>query len=222
MPAETTRSQGAPIDALAVHVMSSRARRIGAQKRPSARATQPKSTVTLNAGVPTGQTPPVKESGGVLQQSSSTAQRPQASPIDPANVFYQPDWTLREAVQQIWLTIRGAHGACKHWLNDYAPNHFSELVRAKKPIFKSLQALCCDIYWIAQFLQFGRQGMDLTDLPPKMLIDAGEILPELVHGLGRLADLEGCGWLHQDAVLPALGVQKMLAEVKQRKDVKEQ
>ncbi|KAK5123516.1 hypothetical protein LTR85_002554 [Meristemomyces frigidus] len=230
MLAKTVEPRAAPLQTQPEVTAFGRANQLGRQKRPSARATVPKSTSMPEYTMTDASTLPLPhDSAAGVQSSSCTAkpsalsrERSQGSRVDPANVFYQPHWTLNDAAQQIWLTIHGAHGACKHWTTDYTPKHFEELVRAKKRVLEALQALCRDIYWIAQFLQFGRPDMEMNALPAQMLVDVQEMLPVLINELGRLAEYEGCGWLHQDAVRPALDVQKMLADVQKRNEAKEQ
>lgn len=93
---------------------------LGTQKRPSARTMRPRD-------------PP---------QSADTTDRPASrNATDPWNVFYQPHWNLPDAANQLWLTIEGAHGACKRWTNDYTPEYFQELMHKDEQLLQALQTM---------------------------------------------------------------------------------
>ncbi|KAK4901695.1 hypothetical protein LTR27_001467 [Elasticomyces elasticus] len=113
------------------------------------------------------------------------------------SVYYHPGMSFEQAADQITRIVRSAHAATKSWAEQWSPCQFIELARRDK---RTLEIMCRDLFWIAEFLHLGRRHWDCALWPRTLFAEMNALLPELQRNLDLLAAHEGCEWLKSAAM----------------------
>ncbi|KAK5729986.1 hypothetical protein LTR17_011503 [Elasticomyces elasticus] len=113
------------------------------------------------------------------------------------SVYYHPGMSFEQAADQITRIVRSAYAATKSWAEQWSPRQFIELARRDK---RTLDIMCRDLFWIAEFLHLGRRHWDCALWPRTLFAEMNALLPELQRNLDLLAAHEGCEWLKAAAM----------------------
>ncbi|GAB1744783.1 hypothetical protein NU219Hw_g2599t1 [Hortaea werneckii] len=128
------------------------------------------------------------------------------------NPYYTADWTLEGAAKQIRLTLAEANASCKQWISLHSREEFESLIQRDREIGERLNAMCQDLGYIAQLVEYGREGWNSAELSKMVLTEVCEVGGELVDRLRVLAGYQGCQMLEKIAVAPLVRVWKGLSE----------
>ncbi|KAI7151700.1 hypothetical protein KC349_g9357 [Hortaea werneckii] len=152
------------------------------QKRPTARATQ-QTPFTLHVPRDYGKSP-----------------------------YYTADWTLEDAAKRIRLTLAEANTSCKQWITLHSREDFEYLLQKDREVQARLNAMCQDLGYMAQLVEYGREDWDSAALSKMVLDEVYEVGGELMERLRVLAGYKGCELLEKIAVAPLVRVWKGLSE----------
>ncbi|KAI7230456.1 hypothetical protein KC330_g6939, partial [Hortaea werneckii] len=151
-------------------------------------------------------------------QKRSTARATQQTPFKlhiprdyGKNPYYTADWTLEDAAKHIRLTLTKANASCKQWLS-LSCEEFESLVQSDRDMRARLNAMCQDLGYMAQLIEYGRDGWDSAALSKMVLGDVYEVGGELVERLRVLEGYKGCEMLEKIAVAPLVRVWKGLSQ----------
>ncbi|KAI7367448.1 hypothetical protein KC354_g3424 [Hortaea werneckii] len=128
------------------------------------------------------------------------------------NPYYTADWTIEDAVKHIRLTLTEANASCKQWISLPSREDLESLVQKDGEMQARLNAICQDLGYMAQLVEYGREGWELPELSKMVLSEVCEIGGELVERLRVLAGYKGCEMLGKIAVAPLVRVWKGLSE----------
>ncbi|KAI6861115.1 hypothetical protein KC338_g6709 [Hortaea werneckii] len=128
------------------------------------------------------------------------------------NPYYTADWTLEDAGKQIRLTLTEANASCEQWISLHSREEFESLIQKDGEIQARLNTLCQDLGYMAQLVEYGREGWDLAELSKMVLGEVSEVGGELVERLRMLAGYKGCEMLEKIAVAPLVRVWKGFSE----------
>ncbi|KAI6903567.1 hypothetical protein KC318_g1799 [Hortaea werneckii] len=127
------------------------------------------------------------------------------------NPYYTADTTLEDAAKQIRLTLTEANASCKQWTS-LSCEEFESLIQSDRDMQARLNAMCQDLGYMAQLVEYGREGWDSAALSKMVLHEICEVGGELVERLRALAGYKGCELLEKIAVAPLVRVWKGLSE----------
>ncbi|KAI7199167.1 hypothetical protein KC316_g1809 [Hortaea werneckii] len=151
-------------------------------------------------------------------QKRSTARATQQTPFKlhiprdyGKNPYYTADWTLEDASKHIRLTLTEANASCKQWLS-LSCEEFESLIQSDRDMRARLNARCQDLGYMAQLIEYGRDGWDSAALSKMVLGEVYEVGGELVERLRVLAGYKGCEMLEKIAVAPLVRVWKGLSQ----------
>ncbi|KAI7552914.1 hypothetical protein KC331_g1577 [Hortaea werneckii] len=128
------------------------------------------------------------------------------------NPYYAPDCTPEDAAKQIRLTLTEANASCKQWISLHSREDFESLIQKDREMQGRLNAMCQDLGYMAQLVEYGRDGWDSAELSKMVLGEVCEAGGELVERLRVLAGYKGCEMLEKIAVAPLVRVWKGLSE----------
>ncbi|GAB1730179.1 hypothetical protein NU195Hw_g7484t1 [Hortaea werneckii] len=128
------------------------------------------------------------------------------------NPYYTADWTLEDAAKQIRLTLTEANASCRQWISLHSREEFESQVQKDGEMQARLNAICQDLGYMAQLVEYGREGWNLAELSKMVLGEVSEVGGELVERLRVLAGYRGCEMLEKIAVAPLVRVWKGLSE----------
>ncbi|KAI7318580.1 hypothetical protein KC315_g10020 [Hortaea werneckii] len=127
------------------------------------------------------------------------------------NPYYTADTTLEDAAKQIRLTLTEANASCKQWTS-LSCEEFESLIQSDRDMQARLNAMCQDLGYMAQLVEYGREGWDSAALSKMVLHEVCEVGGELVEKLRMLAGYNGCELLEKIAVAPLVRVWKGLSQ----------
>ncbi|KAI7216164.1 hypothetical protein KC333_g5020 [Hortaea werneckii] len=128
------------------------------------------------------------------------------------NPYYTADTTLEDAAKQIRLTLTEANASCKQWISLHSREDFESLIQKDREVQVRLNTMCQDLGYMAQLVEYGREGWDSAALSKMVLDEFGEVGGDLVERLRVLAGYKGCEMLEKIAVAPLVRVWKGLSE----------
>ncbi|KAI7643240.1 hypothetical protein KC318_g21195, partial [Hortaea werneckii] len=128
------------------------------------------------------------------------------------NPYYTADWTLEDAAKQIRLTLTEANASCKQWISLHSREEFESLIQRDREMQARLNVICQDLGYMAQLVEYGREGWDSAALSKMVLDEVCEVGGELVERLRVLAEYKGCEMLEKISVAPLVRVWKGLSE----------
>ncbi|KAI6805972.1 hypothetical protein KC365_g19093 [Hortaea werneckii] len=128
------------------------------------------------------------------------------------NPYYTADTTLEDAAKLIRLTLTEANALCKQWISLHIREEFESLIQSDREMQARLNTMCQDLGYMAQLVEYGREGWDSAALSKMVLDEIYEVGGELVERLRVLAGYKGCKLLEKVAVAPLVRVWKGFSE----------
>ncbi|KAI6805616.1 hypothetical protein KC332_g14435 [Hortaea werneckii] len=107
------------------------------------------------------------------------------------NPYYTADWTLEDAAKHIRLTLTEANTSCKQWLPLHSREEFESLIQKDGEMQSRLNNLCQDLGYMAQLVEYGREGWDLAELSKMVLDEVSEAGGSWLEGLGCWLGIRG-------------------------------